>query len=106
MPGGDVDPYLAVAALIAAGLHGIENELELEPEFKGNAYNSDKPSVPLTLRDAADLFGRSDIARAAFGADVVDHYLNAAKIELAAFDAVVTDWGEDPWVRAALTIGR
>ncbi|NMN96501.1 glutamine synthetase family protein [Antrihabitans stalactiti] len=92
VPGGDVNPYLAVAALIAAGLHGIENELELEPEFKGNAYNSDKPSVPLTLRDAADLFGRSDIARAAFGADVVDHYLNAAKIELAAFDAVVTDW--------------
>ena len=92
VPGGDVNPYLAVAALIAAGLHGIENELELEPEFKGNAYDSDKPTVPLTLRDAADLFGRSDIARAAFGADVVDHYLNAAKIELAAFDAAVTDW--------------
>jgi glutamine synthetase len=92
LPGGDVNPYLAVAALIAAGLHGIENELELEPEFKGNAYDSDKPTVPSTLRDAADLFGRSDVARAAFGSDVVDHYLNAAKIELAAFDAAVTDW--------------
>ena len=92
VPGGDVNPYLAVAALIAAGLHGIENELELEPELKGNAYDSDKPTVPLTLREAADLFGRSDIARAAFGADVVDHYLNAAKIELTAFDAAVTDW--------------
>jgi len=92
VPGGDVNPYLAVAALIAAGLHGVENELELEDEFVGNAYASDRPTVPTTLREAADLFGASEIAREAFGKDVVDHYLNAAKVELEAFEAAITDW--------------
>ncbi|WP_199754042.1 glutamine synthetase family protein [Amycolatopsis sp. WAC 01375] len=92
VPGGDVNPYLAVAALIAAGLHGIENELELEPEFQGNAYGSDKPTVPTTLREAAALLDKSELARAAFGDEVVDHYLNAAKVELTAYDAAVTDW--------------
>jgi glutamine synthetase len=92
VPGGDVNPYLALAAVIAAGLHGIENELPLEPAFGGNAYASDKPRVPTTLRDAADLFGTSSLARSAFGDDVVDHYANAARVELAAYDAVVTDW--------------
>ncbi|GHH56120.1 glutamine synthetase family protein [Lentzea cavernae] len=92
VPGGDVNPYLAVAALIAAGLHGVEQELELEDEFVGNAYASDRPTVPTTLREAADLLAGSEIARSAFGQDVVDHYLNAAKVELTAFDAAVTDW--------------
>ncbi|MGY6650816.1 glutamine synthetase family protein [Amycolatopsis sp. TRM77291] len=92
VPGGDVNPYLAVAALIAAGLHGIENELELEPEFQGNAYVSGKPTVPTTLRESAALLDGSELARSAFGDEVVDHYLNAAKIELAAYDAAVTDW--------------
>ena len=92
VPGGDVNPYLAVAAIIAAGLHGIENELELEPELRGNAYTSGKPRVPSTLRDAAELFASSAIAREAFGADVVDHYLNAARIEQVAYDSAVTDW--------------
>jgi glutamine synthetase len=92
LPGGDVNPYLAVAALIAAGLYGIENQLELEPMFEGNAYSSDKPHVPSTLRDASELFGKSSIARSAFGDEMVDHYVNAAKIELAAYDAAVTDW--------------
>jgi glutamine synthetase len=92
VPGGDVNPYLALAALVAAGLHGIENELPLEPDFPGNAYASDKPRVPSTLRDAAELFEKSSLARAAFGDDVVDHYTNAARVELAAFDAAVTDW--------------
>jgi len=90
--GGDVNPYLAVAALIAAGLHGIENELPLEPIFVGNAYDSDKPRVPANLRDAADLLAASELAKAAFGPEVVEHYLNAARIELAAYDAAVTDW--------------
>ena len=90
--GGDVNPYLAVAALIAAGLHGIDSELPLEPIFVGNAYDSDKPRVPANLRDAADLLAGSDLARAAFGPEVVEHYLNAARIELAAYDAAVTDW--------------
>ncbi|MET9226521.1 glutamine synthetase family protein [Lentzea sp. NPDC003310] len=92
VPGGDVNPYLAVAALIAAGLHGVEQKLELEDEFVGNAYASDRPTVPTTLREAADLLAGSKIAQEAFGKDVVDHYLNAAKVELAAFDAAVTDW--------------
>jgi glutamine synthetase len=92
VPGGDVNQYLAVAALVAAGLHGIENELPLEPEFVGNAYGSAKPVVPSTLRDAADLLAGSEIARDAFGDDVIQHYLNAARIEVAAFDAAVTDW--------------
>ncbi len=91
--GGDVNPYLAVAALIAAGLHGIENELALEPEFHGNAYHeTDRPQVPSTMRDAAELLAESKLARAAFGDDVVDHYLNNARVELAAYDAAVTDW--------------
>lgn len=92
VPGGDVNPYLAVAALIAAGLHGVENELELEPMFEGNAYTSDKPHVPTTLRDAVHNLERSDVAREAFGAEVVDHYVNAGRVELTAFDAAVTDW--------------
>ncbi len=92
LPGGDVNPYLAVAALIAAGLHGIENQLELEPKFDGNAYDSDKPHVPTTLREAAALFAGSKIAREAFGDEMVDHYTNAARVELDAYDAAVTDW--------------
>ena len=92
LPGADVNPYLALSAMIAAGLHGIENELELEPPYEGNAYESDKPHVPTTLRDARDLFGASEVAREAFGDEVVDHYLNYAQVELDAFDAAVTDW--------------
>lgn len=92
VPGADVNPYLAVAALIAAGLHGVDNELPLEEEFVGNAYASGKPTVPTTLRDAASLLSRSEVAREAFGQDVVEHYLNAARVELAAFDSAVTDW--------------
>ncbi|PXY27597.1 glutamine synthetase [Prauserella muralis] len=92
VPGGDVNPYLAVAALVAAGLHGIDNELPLEPEHTGNAYESGKPTVPSTLRDAAALLAESKVARTAFGDDVVEHYLNAARIEQAAYDAAVTDW--------------
>ncbi len=92
VPGGDVNQYLAVAALIAGGLHGIENELELEPLLEGNAYGSAAPRVPATLREAAELFGTSTIAREAFGDDVVEHYLNNARIELAAFDSAITDW--------------
>jgi glutamine synthetase len=92
VPGGDVNQYLAVAALIAGGLYGIEHELELEPIFAGNAYGSDAPRVPGSLRDAAELFSASTIAREAFGDDVVDHYLNNARIEQRAYDAAITDW--------------
>ncbi len=91
--GADLNPYLALAALIAAGLEGVERGLELEPAFEGNAYDAtDRPRLPSTLRDARDLFGGSALARSAFGEEVVAHYLNAADVELLAFDAAVTDW--------------
>jgi len=90
--GGDVNPYLALAAMIASGLHGIDNELVLEPAFEGNAYVADKPRVPSTLLQARELFAASDVAREAFGEDVVAHYLNYADVELRAFEAAVTDW--------------
>jgi glutamine synthetase len=92
LPGADVNPYLALSALIAGGLHGMDNELELEEAVAGNAYAADRPHVPKTLRDAAELFEGSALAREAFGDAVVDHYLNHARVELAAYDAAVTDW--------------
>ncbi|MFI6178336.1 MULTISPECIES: glutamine synthetase family protein [unclassified Nonomuraea] len=92
VPGGDVNPYLAVAALIAAGLDGIDRELTLEDAFEGNAYDSGAETVPHTLRDALALFEGSKLARESFGDDVVEHYANNARVELAAFDAAVTDW--------------
>jgi glutamine synthetase len=92
LPGGDVNPYLAIAAMIAAGLHGIDNELPLEDEIVGSAYFSDKPRVPTNLREARELFADSETARTAFGEEVVEHYLNMARVEIEAFEAAVTDW--------------
>jgi glutamine synthetase len=93
VPGGDVNPYLALAALVAGGLHGIDKGLTLEPEFVGNAYGAaDLPRVPATLAEATELFDRSEVARFALGDDVVNHYTNMARIELAAFQSSVTDW--------------
>ncbi|GAA0368276.1 glutamine synthetase family protein [Microbispora corallina] len=92
VPGGDVNPYLAVAGMIAAGLRGIDEEMTLEDAFTGNAYDSDAERVPSTLRDALALWEGSRTAEDAFGKDVVEHYANNAKVELAAFDAAVTDW--------------
>ncbi|MGB7755059.1 MAG: glutamine synthetase family protein [Salinisphaera sp.] len=91
-PGGDVNPYLALAAMIAAGIRGLDEQLELEPACEGNAYEADKPQIPRNLRDARDLFAASSLAKAAFGDDVVAHYTNMAQVELDAFDAAVTDW--------------
>ncbi len=92
IPGGDVNPYLAFAAMIAAGLHGIENELELPPGLEGNAYESDAERFPSSLREAILALELGTMARAAFGDQVVDHYLNYAYTEQALFDKVVTDW--------------
>jgi glutamine synthetase len=92
LPGADVNPYLALAGMLAGGLHGIENELPLEDELVGNAYASDKPRVPSTMGDARDRFARSEIARKALGDEVVDHFVNMADVELAAYNATVTDW--------------
>jgi len=91
-PGGDVNPYLALAGMVAAGLHGIDSELPLEAAYVGNAYTDTSLRVPSTLRDALDLWSKSELAEAAFGADVREHYANYARVELAAFDAAVTDW--------------
>ena len=91
--GGDVNPYLAFAALLAAGLAGIDGEYELEPAWEGSGYEAtDQPHVPSTLHEARDLFAGSALAREALGDAVVEHYLNAATVELDAFDAAVTDW--------------
>ena len=93
VPGADVNPYLAIAALVAGALHGIEQELALEEPSSGNAYSDDTaPRVPQTLRDAQALWETSGVARTAFGDEVVEHYANNARVELAAFDAAVTDW--------------
>ncbi|TWP35674.1 glutamine synthetase family protein [Leekyejoonella antrihumi] len=92
LPGGDVNPYLALAAMLAGGFHGIDHDLELDDEVTGNAYTSGRPHVPTTLQEARDAFHGSALARSAFGDDVVDHYTNMADVELAAFNAAVTDW--------------
>ena len=91
--GSDLNPYMALSGIIAAGLHGVERGLELEPAYEGNAYlATDKPRLPTTLLDARDLFATSDVARGAFGDEVVDHYVHAADVELEAFGSAVTDW--------------
>jgi glutamine synthetase len=92
VPGGDVNPYLALAAMIAGGLYGVEQGPPLPPEVSGNAYRSDLPTVPRTLSDAREAFTGSAVARDVFGDAVVDHYTNMADVELAAFEAAVTDW--------------
>ncbi len=92
IPGADVNAYLAFAALIAAGLHGIESKLELGPEFKGNAYESDVQRFPNTLRNAIANLEQGKMARKAMGDEVIDHYLNYARTEQALFDKVVTGY--------------
>jgi len=90
IPGGDVNPYLAFAALLAAGLDGIERGLELPPPLEGNAYESDADRFPHSLRDAITALEQGSIAREALGDEVVDHYLNYARTEQRLFDEVVT----------------
>ncbi|SCF31877.1 glutamine synthetase [Micromonospora viridifaciens] len=92
-PGADVNPYLAIAALVAGAVHGIERELALGEECTGNAYDDGTAErVPGTLRDALALWESSELAKDAFGPEVVAHYANHARVELTAFDAAVTDW--------------
>jgi glutamine synthetase len=92
IPGADANPYLAFAALLAAGLQGIEEELELPPAFEGNAYESDVQRFPSTLREATAALEEGEMARKALGDAVVDHYLNYARTEQDVFDRFVTDW--------------
>jgi glutamine synthetase len=90
IPGGDANPYLAFSALLAAGLYGIEHELELPPPLQGNAYESDAERFPHSLRDAVARLEHSDVARDLLGDEVVDHYLNYARTEQRLFDEAVT----------------
>ena len=93
VPGADVNPYIALAASIAGGLWGIEHELELEPAFEGNAYNSaEVPRLPSTLTEAIDGLATSEVADEAFGPAVHHHLLNTARQEWAKANRVVTDW--------------
>jgi glutamine synthetase len=92
VPGGDTNPYLAQAAMLAGGLFGIRAGLPLESAFVGNAYESDLARVPNTLRQARDTFADSELAKSAFGEDVVAHYVHAADVELEAYESAVTDW--------------
>jgi len=91
--GADLNPYLAFAALIAAGLDGVEKKTRLEPAFSGDAYDPSKKlrEVPKTLREAAALLDASKFLRAAMGDDVIDHYLHTAEWEQFEFDRRVTD---------------
>ncbi|MGI8604353.1 MAG: glutamine synthetase family protein [Verrucomicrobiales bacterium] len=93
MPGADANPYLAFAAMLAAGLAGIEENLDCGGEYSGNAYvDAALPALPTNLREAVDLFESSAVATGSFGADVVEHYVHAAKLEIRDFDGAVTDW--------------
>ena len=93
VPGGDVNPYLALAGLIAAGLAGVKQDLELPPPVTGNAYTEHElPRVPASIEEALKLWVASPLAAEAFGADVVEHYATMARVELEAYRAAVTDW--------------
>jgi glutamine synthetase len=92
VPGGDVNPYLAVAGIIAAGLDGVKKKLKLEPAFTGNAYESDSPRVPASMVEALELWEKSAWIKETFGAQVQAHYANMARVEIAAYGKAVTDW--------------
>ncbi|MSO63881.1 MAG: glutamine synthetase [Candidatus Planktophila sp.] len=90
--GGDVNPYLAVAGIIAAGLDGINKKMSLEPAFLGNAYESDSVRIPSSMSEALELWENSAWVKESFGAEVQAHYANMAKIEIAAYGKAITDW--------------
>ncbi len=92
IPGSDMNPYLVLAAMLAAGIAGIEEGLELQPPTKGDVYQGDSGMIPATLKDARNTMHGSAMLRAAMGDDVVDHYVRAAEVEIEEFERVVTDW--------------
>jgi glutamine synthetase len=93
MPGGDANAYLAFAAMIAAGLAGVEEKLDCGDAYRGNAYIDDKlVALPSTLKEAADELERSEVARAMLGDAVLEFYVHTARQEVKAFDSAVTDW--------------
>jgi glutamine synthetase len=91
--GADLNPYLAFAALIAAGLAGIDEKLELEEPFVGDAYEAaGLQEIPQTLRDAIVTLEGSDMLKNALGEDVVEHYVHTARWEQMEYDRRITDW--------------
>ena len=93
MPGADANPYLAFAAMLAAGMAGVREKLDCRQEYVGNAYvDPTLPRLPNNLRDAAESFDKSKLARAAFGGDIVEFYVHHARLEIEAFNNAVTDW--------------
>jgi len=93
IPGADVNPYLAFAGVLAAGMDGIANRIEPPDIFEGDVYQADElPEVPKTLRDAIDLFAESEFVQEAFGSDVQAHYSHFFRTEQSAYDNAVTDW--------------
>jgi len=93
LPGSDANPYLSFAAVLASGIHGIENRIEPPAVFRGNAYEATgTPRIPASLYEALSCWEHSDLAKAAFGNDVHAHYLNTGRVEQDAFDAAVTTW--------------
>lgn len=102
IPGADANPYLAFAATLAAGLDGIERQIEPPDHFSGNAYASrDLPQVPKTLNEALEAFQSSEFERRSFGEEVVDHYLHFARTEQRKFDEVVTCWERNRYFERA-----
>jgi glutamine synthetase len=98
-PGGDMNAYLTYAAMIGAGLYGIEHEITLEPEYKGNGYvATGHPRMPRALYEAIWELERSEIAVEILGQDVVDHYLNAARYEQQVYDSVVHSWDRERYL--------
>jgi glutamine synthetase len=98
-PGADVNAYLAYAAILAAGLRGVERKLEPPAEYRGNGYTATgAPRLPRALYEAIDLFAASELARDAFGEDVVAHYLNLARVEQQAHDTAVSAWERERYL--------
>jgi glutamine synthetase len=99
LPGGDMNAYLTYAAMVGAGLYGIRHGLKLEPEFKGNGYlATGHPRMPRALYEAISELDRSEAAREIFGEEVVEHYLNAARVEQETYDAVVHPWDRERYL--------
>ncbi len=93
LPGGDANPYLTYAAILASGLYGVEHDIEPTAEYRGNAYEAkDVPRMPRAMYEAIEVFRESQLAQNAFGNEVVQHYLNMAVVEQREFDMAVTDW--------------
>ena len=92
IPGADCNPHVALAAMLAGGLHGIENRIDPPPATKGNGYKADIPRIPSTLVEAIDAFEHSEIAMSAFGEEAHFHLLHMARAEWRAFNNTVTDW--------------